>query len=161
MLMPQAASNESMLDEAMRWVSMMKKVAVKMDIASLQVQFGATHKRIFKVTFIEMPVPLYFQVSDGKFKVFLRKKKQDNDLQLKLTTFLNVMRGSGKRLNRETGEIDWFPYSFYHAWRWNHVQAHGDRSTNACRSFLPIFDALIERVRAEMDQPNEEETTDG
>lgn len=165
MLKSQTASNESMLHEAMSWVVDMKEAAKTMDIAELQVQYGATHKRIFKVTFVEMPVPLYFQVDNGKFQVFLRKKKQDNEIQLKLSTYLNIMRGQGKRRNPENGEIDWFPYSFYHAWRWNHIQGKGERVTNACRSFLPIFDALIEKVRAvratKEEARIEEESTDG
>ncbi len=129
----------------------MKRLSEKKDIAQLQVHYGATHERIFKMTFVDDPLPLYFQARNGKFIVNIKDGiEQDVELMLTTDTFLNIIHQRGKRLDPETREIKFFPYNFYDAWAYGDIKVRGERATNACSAFLPIFDDMIGDLHQEM-----------
>ena len=139
-------------------IKAMKKLSDKKDIAELQVQYGATHERIFKMTFVDNPIPLYFQARNGRFIVNI-KDGLDQDVELMLTTdtFLNIIHQRGKRLDPESNEVKFFPYTFYDAWAYGDIKVRGERATNACRSFLPIFDDMISDLHIEMEMKEQQQ----
>lgn len=122
----------------------MKRLSEKKNIAELQVRYGATHERIFKMTFYDSPILLFFQAKGGKFHVLTDEGvSHDVELILSTATFLNLIHCRGSRLDSKTGQIRYFAYTFYDAWAYGDIKVRGDRGSNAAKSFLPIFDAMI------------------
>lgn len=129
----------------------MKRLSERKDIAELQVRYGATHGRIFKLILVDAEIWVCFQAKDGRFNVMM-SGEEDPDVELFLTTdtYLNIIHGRARRLDPEDSEVKEFPYTFFQAWSYGDVKARGERATNACRSFLPIFDDLISDLHQEM-----------
>lgn len=136
----------------------MKRLSKNKDIADLQVRHGATHERVFKLTFIDDPFPFYFQAKNGRFHVNADQDvPYDVELLMSTDTFLNIIECRGKRRNPETGNIEEFPYTFYDAWAYGDLKTRGERANNACKAFLPIFDELIGDLQVEIDNKQQNE----
>jgi len=122
------------------------------DIPALQEKYGADKKKVIKIFLLDSRRSVAFQVADGAINYeFQNAHMMEADVSLYMTTdtLLNLLAGRIKVLNHKSGKMEYQPYSYADAVRWDDVQFEGDGATNDNRLAMEVFGDSLQEMHEE------------
>jgi hypothetical protein len=127
-----------------------KRLSKKKNITELQLKYGILKEKAVRLQFTDVQRAIFLRVRDGHMEIDMERPSYDINCFLSFDTFMNIIYKRQKRLNPKSNEVEFLPYTFMDAYRYDDITIEGEASLNDVKIFVRIFDDHVDEIKEEM-----------